>query len=298
MSLKTTEKTTKKKVSDNEEKNNNNKHEQSDAKLNKGLLTNAVNTLYKRKENYSHIHNYYPSNAFPSYKKLLKLISRMLDIPKLKGFKFIKKYNKLCFYQSNDNPKIILVGIKDTDTKSVNDLYTAICNLFIKIDLRTFDRYTNDLKDIKEFQKNYPTDKYYYIATGISIAGTISDLFLEEGYIDEAITFNAVIEDRFISNPNIKNYRIYLDEDVFYLGMGKFAPNTKVYSMNIEKKQFINPIDEFNYLHNLHTLNSQKSSSLSFFKKTLKMDKTEDYNNVKEDWKKLFNKRLKKRSEK
>jgi hypothetical protein len=154
------------------------------------------------------------------------------------------------------------------------------------------------LKDIKEFQKNYPTDKYYYIATGISIAGAISDLFLEAGYIDEAITFNAVIEDRFISNPNIKNYRIYLDEDVFYLGMGKFAPNTKVYHMNIEKKQFINPIDEFNYLYNLHTLSFKISTSLSFFKKTLKMDKTEDYNNVKEDWKKLFNKRLKKLSEK
>jgi len=80
--------------------------------------------------------------------------------------------------------------------------------------------------------------------------------------------------------------------------MGKFAPNTKVYNMNNEKKQFINPIDEFNYLHKLHTLHSQRSSSLSFFKKTLKMDKTEDYNNVKEDWEKLFNKRLKKRSEK
>ena len=293
MSLKKTEKTTKKKVTENEEKNNNNKHQQNDTKLNKGLLTNAVNTLFKRKEDYSHIHNYYPSNAFPSYKKLLKLISRMWDIPKLKGFKLIKKYNKLCFYQSNDNPKIILVGIKDTDPKSVNDLYTAICNTIIKIDLRTFDRYTNDLKDLMEFQKNYPINEYYYIATGISIAGAISDLFLEEGYIDEAITFNAVIEDRFISNPNIKNYRIYLDEDVFYLGMGKFAPNTKVYSMNTDKTQFINPVDEFNHLHNLHTLHSQRSTSLSFFKKTLKMNKIGDHN-AKEDRNKLFNKRLKK----
>jgi hypothetical protein len=295
MSLKTTEKTTKKKVSENGEPNNNNKHEQSDAKLNKGLLTNAVNTLFKRKEDYSHIRTYCPSNAFPSYKTLLKLISRMWDHrPELKGFKFIKKYNKLCFYQSNDNPKIILVGIKDTDSTSLREVYTAICNTIIKIDLRKLNRYINDLKDIKEFQKNYPINEYYYIATGISIAGAISDLFLEAGYIDEAITFNAVIEDRFISNPNIKNYRIYLDEDAFYLAMGKFAPNTKVYNMNNEKKQFINPIDEFNYLHNLHTLNSQKSTSLTFFKKTLKMDKTEDYNNVKEDWKKLFNKRLKK----
>ena len=296
MSLKKTEKNNQKKVKENEEKNNNNQREQNDTKLNKGLLTNIVNTLYKRKENYSHIRTYFPSNAFPSYKKLLKLVSRIWDNVELKGFKLIKKYNKLYFYQNIDNPKIILVGIKDTDPTSLHEVYTGICNTIIKIDLRKLNRYINDLKDIKEFQKLYPTDKYYYIATGISIAGTISDLFLEEGYIDEAITFNAVIEDRFISNPNIKNFRIYLDEDVFYLGMGKFAPNTKVYNMNNEKKQFINPIDEFNYLHNLHTLNSQKSSSLSFFKKTLKMDKTGDHNvnNVKEDWKKLFNKRLKK----
>ena len=295
MSLKKTEKTTKKKVSENEEKNNNNQCEQNDTKINKGLLTNAINTLFKRKEDYSHIHTYCPSNAFPSYKELLKLVSRICG-RELKGFKLIKKYNKLCFYQNIDNPKIILVGIKDTDSASLHEVYTGICNTIIKIDLRKLNRYINDLKDIMEFQKNYPINEYYYIATGVSIAGAISDLFLEAGYIDEAITFNAVIEDRFISNPNIKNFRIYLDEDVFYLGMGKFAPNTKVYSMNIEKKQFINPIDEFNYLHNLHTLNSQKSSSLSFFKKTLKMDKTGDHNvnNVKEDWKKLFNKRLEK----
>ena len=293
MSLKKTEKTTKKKVTEIEEKNNNNKHEQNDTKINKGLLTNAVNTLFKRKEDYSHIHNYYPSNAFPSYKKLLKLISRIWDHPELKGFKLIKKYNKIHFYQNIDNPKIILLGIKDTDAASLHEVYTGICNTIIKIDLRTLNRYINDLKDVMEFQKKYPTDKYYYIATGASIAGAISDLFLEEGYIDEAISFNAVIEDRFISNPNIKNFRIYLDEDVFYLAMGKFAPNTKVYNMNNEKKRFINPFHEFTYLHNLHTLHSQRSSSLSFFKKTLKMDKTGDHN-VKEDWKKLFNKRLKK----
>lgn len=294
MSLKKTEKNNQKKVKEIKEKNNNNKHQQNDTKLNKGLLTNSVNTLFKRKENYSHIHNYYPSNAFPSYKKLLKLISRICDHPELKGFKLIKKYNKIHFYQNIDNPKIILLGIKDTDVESLHEVYTGICNTIIKIDLETLNRYINDLKDLLEFQKKYPIDKYYYIATGASIAGAISDLFLEEGYIDEAVTFNAVIEDRFISNPNIKNYRIYLDEDVFYLGMGKFAPNTKVYNMNNEKKLFINPFHEFTYLYKLHTLHSQRSTSLSFFKNTLKMDKTEDHNNVKEDWKKLFNKRLEK----
>ena len=268
----------------------------NDKKLNanKGFFTTTISNIYKPKENYSHIHTHVPSELVPSYKILLKLISEMWDNPFLKGFKLLKKYNKLKFYQNIENPKIILVGIEDTDFTSVYDVYTiCIRTAILRGSVTKTKRYNECLKDIIEFQKKYPTNEYYYVGTGLSIGGAISDLFLEEGYIDQAISFNAVIEDRFISNPNIKNFRIYLDEDVFYLAMGKFAPNTKVYNMNNEKKRFINPFHEFTYLHNLHTLHSQRSSSLSFFKKTLKMDKTGDHT-VKEDWKKLFNKRLKK----
>ena len=240
---------------------------------NKGLITNTICTLYNRKEDFSHIHTYHPSNMVPSYKILLKLISEMWEKPHLKGFKLIKKYNKLRFYQNNDNPKIILVGIQDTNPESFSDVYTGVCNAALKIDLKKLDRYKNDLQNLIEFQKKYPTDKYYYIATGISIAGSIADLFLEAGYLNEAITFNAVVEGRFISNPNIQNYRIYLDEDICYLSMGKYAPNTKVYSLNIEKQHFINPIKEFNHLFKLHTLNNERSASLSFLKKILKNKK-------------------------
>jgi hypothetical protein len=68
--------------------------------------------------------------------------------------------------------------------------------------------------------------------------------------------------------------------------------------MNIEKKRFINPIDEFNHLYKLHTFNSKKSASLLFFKKILKKSKKTGDNNVKddeherEDWNKLFNKKI------
>ena len=51
------------------------------ANVNKGFFTNTISTIYKRKENYSHIRTYFPSNAFPSYKILLKLISEMWDHP-------------------------------------------------------------------------------------------------------------------------------------------------------------------------------------------------------------------------
>lgn len=269
MPLKKNEKKEKEKVTENIGND-------ASANANKGFFTNTISTLYKRKENYSHIRTYFPSNAFPSYKILLKLISEMWDHPELKGFKLIKKYNTLRFYQNNDNPKIILVGIYDTNFDSLSEVYTGVCNAVLKIDLKKLNRYKNDLQNLIEFQKKYPTEKYYYIATGLSIAGSIADLFLEAGYLNEAITFNSLIEDRFISNPNIKNYRIYLDEDICYLGMGKYAPNTKVYSLNIEKQHFINPVKEFNHLFKLHTLNNKRSASLSFLKKILKNKKNKN----------------------
>ena len=91
-----------------------------------------------------------------------------------------------------------------------------------------------------EFQKKYPTNEYYYVGTGLSIGGAISDLFLEHGYLHEAVTFNPLIEFKFFNRSDIKNYRIYLDEDICYLACGQYACNTKVYVMNPLKKTFIN----------------------------------------------------------
>ena len=193
----------------------------------------------------------------------------MWNTPKLKGFKLIKKYNKLHFYQKIETPKIILVGIQDTDPASFEDVSVGIRNIILKTDLRKLKRYKNDLKDILNFQEKYPANDYYYISVGASIAGAISDLFLENCYLHEAVTFNGVIEDRFLNNTSIKNYRIYLDEDIFYLAMGKYACNTRVYTINSVKNTFINPIKEVKHLFHLHTLNDERSSSLTHLKKIL-----------------------------
>jgi len=241
--------------------------------MNQGFFTNTIYNAYKRKENYSHVHTYSPSNAFPSYKRLLKYLSDINNKPKLKGFKLLKAYRKISFYQNIDNPYIIFIGIQETTHTSFSEVYSGFCNTIIKIDLQKLERYKNDLQDLMDFQKKYPTDKYKYIASGISIAGAIADLFLEGGYINEAITFNSVIEDRFISNTNLKHHRIYIDEDIFYLAMGKYAPNTKVYTINSKKKKFINPVNEFNYLFKLHTLNKANSSSLNNLIKICKKNK-------------------------
>jgi hypothetical protein len=271
----------------------------NDKKLNanKGFFTTTISNIYKPKENYSHIHTHVPSEMVPSYKILLKLISEMWDNPFLKGFKLLKKYNKLKFYQNIENPKIILVGIEDTDFTSVYDVYTiCIRTAILRGSVTKTKRYNECLKDIIEFQKKYPTNEYYYVGTGLSIGGAISDLFLEHGYLHEAVTFNPLIESKFFNRSDIKNYRIYLDEDICYLACGQYACNTKVYVMNPLKKTFINPIKEYKHLYHLHTLNNKKSHSLPHLKKILlKEEKNKDKILLKEEKNKdkiLLNKRI------
>lgn len=247
---------------------------------NKGIFTNSVSSIYKQKESYSHICTHFPSESVPSYKILLKLISEMWEDPVLKGFKCLKNYNKLHFYQNIENPKMILVGIKDTDFTSVYDFYTiCIRTAVMRGSVTKLKRYNECVKDIIEFQKKYPTNEYYYVGTGLSIAGAISDLFLEAGYLHETITFNPLIEPRFFNRSDIKNFRIYLDEDICYLACGQYACNTKVYTINLNKKTFINPIEEYKHLFHIHTLNNKRSHSLPHLKKILLKEEKEKNKN-------------------
>jgi hypothetical protein len=263
------------KIKEKNQKNNNN---------NKGFFTNTISSIYKQKENYSHIHTHVPSKSVPSYDILLKLISEIWDNNiKLDGFKLLKKYNKLQFYQNIENPKNILVGIQDTDPTSAYDIYTiCIRTVMFRNSVTKLKQYDECIKDIVNFQKKYSTSDYYYIGTGLSIAGAISDLFLENGYLHEAVTFNPLVEPKFMNQSDIKNYRIYLDEDVCYLLCGQYTCNTKIYSINPNKKIFINPLKEYKYLCHLHTLNNKRSHSLPHLRKILlKEEKNKDKNKKK-----------------
>lgn len=246
-------------------------------KFNKGFFTNNILNIYKEKENYSHIHTHIPSESVPSYKILLKLISEIWDNPILKGFTCLKKYNNIHFYQNIKNPKLILVGIKETDFTSAYDIYTIVIRTaMFRGSVTKLKRYNECIKNIVDFQKKYPTNEYYYIGTGVSIAGAISDLFLDSGYLHEAVTFNPIVERRFMNCSDIKNYRIYLDEDICYLACGQYACNTKIYTINPNKKTFINPFKEYKYLFHLHTLNNKRSHSLPQLKKILLKEEKEN----------------------
>jgi hypothetical protein len=255
---------------------NNKKINHANANANKGFFTNTISSIYKQKENYSHIHTHVPSESIPSYSILLKLISEMWNRPTLEGFKLLKKCNRLRFYQNIENPKTILVGIPDTDFTSAYDVYTiCIRTAMFRDSVTKLKQYNECIKDIVDFQKKYPTNEYYYIGTGLSVAGAISDLFLKNMYLHEAVTFNPLIEPQFFNRSDIKNYRIYLDEDICYLACGQYACNTKIYTINRNKKTFINPIKEYKYLYHLHTLHNKRSRSLPHLKKLLLKEEKE-----------------------
>lgn len=252
-----------------------NKKENNDT--NKGFFINSITNIYKEPKSYSHIHTHFPSELVPSYNILLKLTSEMSDNPTLEGFKCLKQYNKIQFYQNEKNPKLILVGIQETDFSSAYDIYAIVIKATMLRDgVNKTKRYHECLKNIIQFQKKYPSDKYYYVGTGLSFAGAVADLFIDLGYLHEAVTFNSLVERPFLNRSDIKNYRIYLDDDILYAGCGQYACNTKVYSIHPNKKIFINPIEEFTYLYRVHTLNHKKSSSFPLLKKILLKEKKEE----------------------
>jgi hypothetical protein len=54
----------------------------------------------------------------------------------------------------------------------------------------------------------------------------VVDLFLHEGLLNQAVSYNGAVEKRFLNN-NI-NKRIYISSDPLYNTMGRFASNVEV----------------------------------------------------------------------
>jgi len=261
-------------MKESNQKNNN------DAK--KGFIMNAISKIYKQKENYSHIQTYVPSKFVPSRVDLLKFVSEMWDKLHLDGFKCLKTYNNLRFYQNNKDPKTILVGVKDADFTSPKDVFNIVIRTaMLRGRVTKIKRYKECLEDIIEFQTKYPADKYRFIGFGASIAGAICDEFLDVGYLHEAVTYNSVVEPRFMNRSDLKHRRIYLNQDICYLSSGQYAPNTKVYTLpsSLYKTQFKNLIEESKYLYRIHTLNNKKSRSLPHLIKMLLKEELKEEKN-------------------
>ena len=174
--------------------------------------------------------------------------SKAIDLP---DFKLVKDDTSIRFYRKDDED-VILVGIRGTDFQSWTDFYTWFV-IGGRGDLRLTTRFMDDLAKLVAFQRNYPTNQFYYVATGHSLAGSIIDRFLEMGLIEEAITYNPSIEKRHLLDENILNHRVYLDTDPLFILMGQYSPNTEI-RVNPNKTNFYNPSKEKDYLIQSHLI--------------------------------------------
>jgi hypothetical protein len=90
--------------------------------------------------------------------------------------------------------------------------------------LDTSARYKEDVAVMKSIHQKYPDATYYGV--GHSLGGAVVDLFLHEGLLNQAVSYNGAVEKRFLNNNN--NKRIYISSDPLYNTMGRFASNVEV----------------------------------------------------------------------
>ena len=134
----------------------------------------------------------------------------------------VKSTNGLKFYQ---NGKDIIVGIRGTHWNSKDDL---LADLSIGYNgLKNSNRFKQDLKDLQEFQSEYPPTEYNYYGVGHSLGGSILDEFIRMGLIKDGTSYNPAVQPQDIEKPNT-NKRIYNSQDPLYKLMGRFTKDPEV----------------------------------------------------------------------
>jgi len=141
----------------------------------------------------------------------------------LSGFTIMKKTPTLIFYRDQANPNRFLISIRGTADKA-----DVQADMFISLNmLKNSDRFQRDLADLQAFQRQFSPRKYEYLGVGHSLGGAILDQFLKNGMIGAGASFNAAVQPGDIRS-NIRNTRMYEDNDPLYGLMGRYTPNPKV----------------------------------------------------------------------
>jgi len=184
-------------------------------------------------------------------------------------FKLVFSTATLKFYL-DEASKLIVVSIRGTQLTDPTDLNADF--LAFQGKLRESERYRRDRETIEQFQKKYPKSQYRYIGVGHSLGGAILDLFLRDRYIQNGMSYNALVEPHEMGG-NPLHHRIYHNKDFLYLLMGHKVPNIEVRSDSFLKsflKTVTNPLSLVTDLYNKHSLGTFKGGAIqSEFKKQL-----------------------------
>lgn len=165
-----------------------------------------------------------------------KIIFKMLDNGYARRFedvgewKLIYKTDSLLAYLKGN---VIVIALRGTDIKQGEDLLADIKIAFG--DLKSSTRYKKDVEDIKKIQERYPKSQYSYIGVGHSLSGAIIDELIENGYLEEGLSFNPAIQKKHY-NSNLRNRRIYIETDPLHQMMGKYTKYREVRKTDADLK--------------------------------------------------------------
>ena len=155
----------------------------------------------------------------------------------IKGYTLIKETPCVLVYE-NKKEKVIVYAIRGMKPDNKTDV-SAVANI-ISSTFSSSERYKIDKKIVKEFQPK----GYTRIGAGHSMGGAVVDQLLEDGLIDEGISFNPALEITKLRNSG--NKRIYNKRDPLYELIGKYASNVSVVSRGL-----IDEIESENTILNL-----------------------------------------------
>ena len=169
-------------------------------------------------------HNFTLNANFPPSSMMYHIIDNAYKEEKdrdqtIRGYAYVYGTPTLVFYFQNN---IMLVGVRGT--ADARDLKAD--GLIPFGQLNKSARYLEDVAVLRQVKQQYPQATFYGAAH--SLGGALCDLFLQEGLLSQAISYNPAVERAYMTNTN--NKRLYISSDALYNTMGRFASNTEVRS--------------------------------------------------------------------
>ena len=142
--------------------------------------------------------------------------ARLID-----GFKLIDSTPTLKFYLLDKTIVVAIRGTVPTDKDDVKADASIPLN-----QLKNTARYQKDMSTLLDVMKRYPVSEYTYYGVGHSLGGAILDMFINEGWIKNGVSYNPAVQPKDFNKTS--NQRIYQSGDPLYNVMGRFASNVEV----------------------------------------------------------------------
>lgn len=171
------------------------------------------------------------------------------------SYRLVKDTPTMKFYRSGNQ---VIIGVRGTsDARDV-----ASWSLVATSSIRSGARFHADAEVLKDFKNDNALEDLQYYAVGHSLGGAIIDVFLRNGDIIAAISFNPAIQLNDL-RANLHNKRIYHKDDPLYMLMGRLASGGTVVGGKTQWwEKLVSTVPYFNKLYAVYSkLQAHKLSS-------------------------------------